>query len=252
MRLKILAEGSTRGQHFIKHWGLSVLINNDILFDTFGKPNYVLKQLKRFKIDINKIKDIIISHDDWDHVTGLWKILERDNDVTVYICPRFSPDIKARIKWYGARFVEVDKLTEIRSNIYLSGELQGGSRGGVALPEQYLAIKTPKGMVIITGCAHPGILEIVQHAKVSFNSEICMLIGGFHLKDNSDEANSGIVTKLKGLGVHKVMPLHCTGKVAEGAFLKIYGNDCIIIGEGQAIDIEETMKDKSIDANRFH
>jgi len=237
MRFKILAEGSTKWQRFIKHWGLSILIDDDILFDTFGKRDYVLKQLKRFSIDIDKIKHIVISHDDWDHVSGLWKILERNNDVTVYICPHFSPDIRAKIKWYGARLVEVDKLTEIRSNIYLSGELQGGSRGGVALPEQYLAIKTPKGIVVITGCAHPGIVEIVQHARVSFNSEICLLIGGFHLKDNSDKVNSGIVTKLKGLGVRKVMPLHCTGRIAQELFAREYAQYCIMTKEGQAIEI---------------
>jgi len=237
MRLTILAEGSTRWQRFIKHWGLSVLIDDDILFDTFGKPSYALKQLNRFKVDIKKIKHIIISHDDWDHVSGLWKILERNNDVTVYICPHFSPDIRAKIKWYGARLVEVDKLMEIRSNVYLSGELQGGSRGGAALPEQYLAIKTPNGIVVITGCAHPGIVEIVQHAKVSFSSEICLLIGGFHLKDNSDEVNSGIVTKLKGLGVRQVMPLHCTGRIAQELFAREYAQDCIMTKEGQAIEI---------------
>ena len=237
MKITILAEGSTKWQRFIKHWGLSILIDDDILFDTFGKPEYVLKQLKRFSIDFDKMKHIVVSHDDWDHVSGLWKILERNNDVTVYICPHFSPDIKAKIKRYGARFVEVDKLTEIRSNVYLSGELQGGSRGGVALPEQYLAIKTPKGIVVITGCAHPGIVEIVQHAKVNFNSEICLLIGGFHLKDNSDEVNSGIITKLRGLGVRKVMPLHCTGRIAQELFTKEYGQSCIMTNKGQTIEI---------------
>lgn len=237
MRLKILAEGSTKWQRFIKHWGLSILIDDDILFDTFGESDYVLKQLKRFNVDLDKIKHIAISHDDWDHISGLWKILERNNEVTVYICPHFSPDIKTKIKWYGARFVEVDKLTEIKNNVYLSGELKGGSRGGVALPEQYLAIKMLKGIVVITGCAHPGIIEIVQHAKKSLGSEVHLLIGGFHLKDNSDEVNVGIVAKLKELGVRQVMPLHCTGKLAQKIFQKTYGKDCIVSGEGQTIEI---------------
>ena len=237
MQLKILAEGSTKWQRFIKHWGLSILIDDDILFDTFGKPNYVTKQLKRFSVDLDKIKHIVISHDDWDHVSGLWRILERNNDVTVYVCPHFSLNIKAKIKWYGARFIEVDKLTKIRSDVYLSGELQGGSKGGVAIPEQYLAIKSPNGIVVITGCAHPGIIEIVQHAKVSLNSEICLLIGGFHLKDNSDEVNSEIVTRMKGLGVRQVMPLHCTGRVAHDLFSEEFKSDCIIPVEGQTIEI---------------
>jgi len=237
MKLTLIAEGSTKWQRFIKHWGLSILIDDDILFDTFGRPGYVLKQLNRFNVDPAKIKHIAISHDDWDHISGLWKILDRNRDATVYMCPNFNPDNKSRIRWCAARSAEVDKLTEIRDNIYLSGELKGASRGGIALPEQYLAIKTLKGIVVVTGCAHPGIIEIVQHAKKSFGSDICMLIGGFHLKDNPDQMNIGIVAKLKELGVRQVVPLHCTGKFAQKIFQRTYGKDCIVSGEGQVIDI---------------
>jgi len=236
MKLKILAEGSTKLQRFIKHWGLSILIGDDILFDTFGKPDYVLKQLKRFKIDVNKIKHIVISHDDWDHVTGLWKILERNQDVTVYICPHFKSEIKAKIKWYGARIAEVGGVFNLRDNICLSGELTGKRRDS-NIPEQYLAIKTAKGIVIITGCAHPGITEITHHAKVAFNSNIRLLVGGFHLKDHTTEEAHNIILKLKALGVGQVIPFHCTGRIAQELFKKEFGSDCIIPLEGQAIEI---------------
>ncbi len=237
MRLKVLAEGSTKWQRFIKHWGLSVLIGDDILFDTFGMPDYVLKQLKRFNIDPDKIKHIVISHDDWDHVSGLWKILERNKDVTVYVCPNINPDIKSRIRRCATHSVEVDKLTEIRSGVYLSGELKRGSRSGVALPEQYLAIRTPDGVAIITGCAHPGIVDIVQHAKAAFNCGIRSLIGGFHLKDYTVEKAHDIILKVRSLGVRQVIPFHCTGKVAQGLFSKEYKEDCIVPVEGQNIEI---------------
>jgi len=236
MRLKILAEGSTKRQRLIKHWGLSVLIDDDILFDTFGKPDYVVKQLKRFSIDLNKIKHIVISHDDWDHISGLWKILERNQDVTVYICPHFPPEIKKRIKWYGARIVEAEASTKILGDIYSSGELTG-SRGGVDVPEQYLAIKTSNGLVVLTGCAHPGIIEIVQHAKVTFNSEVRLIIGGFHLKDRTAEEARDIVLKLKELGVRRIIPFHCTGRIAQDLFTGEYKSDCVIPVEGQTIEI---------------
>ncbi|MFA5085918.1 MAG: MBL fold metallo-hydrolase [Candidatus Omnitrophota bacterium] len=237
MRLKILAEGSTKWQRFIKHWGLSIIIDDDILFDTFGDPDYVANQLKRFKIDIDKIKHIVISHDDWDHVTGLWKILELNHDTTVYICPGFNPEIKAKIKRCGARVVEVDKVMEIKSDIYLSGELQGGSRGGVALPEQYLAVKTATGVIVVTGCAHPGIVEITQHAKTVFNSNVRLLIGGFHLKDHAAKEAHDIVLKLSALGVNQVIPFHCTGRIAQELFNKEFKKSCIIPGEGRNIEI---------------
>lgn len=236
MRLKILAEGSTKWQRFIKHWGLSILIDDDILFDTFGKSNYVLKQLKRFKVDVSKIKHIVISHDDWDHVTGLWKILELNPNVTVYICPHFKSEIKAKINWCGARIVEVGEVFNLRDNIYLSGELTGKHRDS-NIPEQYLAIKTDKGIVIITGCAHPGIIEIIQHAKTMFNSDVCLLAGGFHLKDHTREETCDIVLELKALGVARIVPLHCTGRAAQELFNKEFRSDCIAPGEGRAIEI---------------
>ena len=236
MRLKILAEGSTKWQRFIKHWGLSILIDDDILFDTFGKPGYVLKQLKRFNIDLNKIKHIVISHDDWDHVTGLWKILERNQNVTVYICTHFKPEIKTKIKRYGARFIEVNEVANIRDNIYLSGEL-AGKRKDCNIPEQYLVIKSSKGLVILTGCAHPGIVEIIQHAKASFNLDVRLVIGGFHLKDHTAKEAHDIILKLKTLGVNQVIPFHCTGKIAQELFNKEFKRDCIIPKEGQVIEI---------------
>ena len=235
MRLKILAEGSTKWQRFIKHWGLSILIDDSVLFDTFGKPDYVLKQFKKFKVDINKVKHIVISHDDWDHVTGLWKILEQNRNVTVYICPNFKKEIKEKIKWYGAHLIEVEGVTNLRDNIYLSGELKG-SRGNCDMPEQYLAIKTAKGLIILTGCAHPGIIEIVQHAKASFNLNACLVIGGFHLKDHMPKAARDIILKLKMLGVSQVIPLHCTGRIAQKLFSKEYGKNRIMINEGQVVE----------------
>ncbi len=237
MKIRILAEGSTKWQRLMKHWGLSILIDDDVLFDTFGKPDYVLKQLRRFKVDINKIRHIVISHDDWDHVSGLWKILDYNKSATVYMCPNFNPDIKSRIRWRAANSVEVDKLTEIRAGIYLSGELKGGARRGVSLPEQYMAIKRPNGIVVITGCAHPGIINIVQHAKAAFNCDIRLLIGGFHLKDYTAEKARDIVSKIKSLGVQQVIPFHCTGRAAQDIFREAYKQDFIKPVEGQVIEI---------------
>ncbi|MDD5495705.1 MAG: MBL fold metallo-hydrolase [Candidatus Omnitrophica bacterium] len=236
MKITILAEGSTKWQRFIKHWGLSILIDDDILFDTFGKPGYVVKQLKRYKIDIDKIKHIVISHDDWDHVTGLWKILERNQDLTVYICPHFKPEIKSKIKWYGARIVEVEGVINLRDNIYLSGELTG-ERRDFDIPEQYLAIKTAKGIVVITGCAHPGIVEITQHAKAAFSSDTRLLMGGFHLKDRIAEEARDVILKLKALGVRQVIPFHCTGQIAQELFNKEFNRNCIVPREGCTLEI---------------
>lgn len=236
MKIRLLAQGSTKWQRLIKHWGLSILIDEDILFDAFGQPGYVIKQFKRFDEDIRKIKHIVISHDDWDHVAGLWKILELNRDVAVYVCPGFKPEIKERIRWYGARLVEVKGVTNIRDDIYASGELEG-RRGNMNIAEQYLAIKTKDEMTIITGCAHPGIIEIVRHAATAFDKGACTVLGGFHLKDKTAQEMSDIILRLKERGIRRVIPFHCTGRLAQEMLIKEYKNECIIPAEGQAVEI---------------
>lgn len=237
MRIQVLAEGSTKWQRFIKHWGLSILVDDDILFDTFGQPDYILKQMRRFHIDPYRIRDIVISHDDWDHIAGLPSILGLGTVNTVYICPNFHKGVKTGIASYGVRVAEAVEPMEIRKNIWISGELKGGERKGISLPEQYLTVKTPEGVVIITGCAHPGIVEIVQHAIINFNSGVDILFGGFHLKDNAEETNIAIVRKLKDLGVRRVMPFHCTGLIAQRLFRKEFKRYCVIPAQGQIIEI---------------
>jgi len=237
MKITILAEGSTQEQRLAKHWGLAILVDGDILFDTFGLPGYVAQRLADAGIGVDAVKHIAISHDDWDHVAGLGDLVERAHGAVVYLCPHFNPGIKALMRSSGARVIEVDKPLEIRKGIFLSGELEGGSRDGVALPEQYLAIKTPRGLAVITGCAHPGIVRIVEHAKRCFDPDVRLLIGGFHLKDNSDEVNAGVAAALKALGVRGVMPLHCTGKRAADIFRRVYGDECIMSGEGRAVEL---------------
>ncbi|MFA6079223.1 MAG: MBL fold metallo-hydrolase [Candidatus Omnitrophota bacterium] len=236
MRLTVLAEGSTKWQRFVKHWGLSILIGKDIIFDTFGKPNYALEQMKRLKVDLQSIKHIVISHDDWDHVGGLQKILEARPGAAAYICPHFKTDIKEMIRGCGANAFETRGLTGISDSCYLSGELKGKRRDS-DIAEQYMAIRIDDGIAVVTGCAHPGIVEIVQHANSMFKSNVRVLIGGFHLKDHSEEDARGIVLKLKALGIRRVAPFHCTGRNAQNLFKKEFGDECVIPEEGQAIDI---------------
>ena len=78
MDIKLLAEGHTKWDRFIRNWGISFLIDDDVLFDTFGR--------RKLKVDATKIKHIIISHEHWDHISGLWAILKINNAVTVYVC----------------------------------------------------------------------------------------------------------------------------------------------------------------------
>ena len=101
MNIKIVAVGSTRWQRFIRRWGVSFLIGEDLLFDTFGDPGVLLRNMRKLNIDTAKIKRIVLSHDDWDHISGLWYLLPNRTDITVYICPGFQQELKDRIAQMG-------------------------------------------------------------------------------------------------------------------------------------------------------
>ena len=81
MQIRIIAVGSTKWEMFLCRWGISYLIGQDLLFDTFGDPYVFLRNAERMNIDLSKIKHIVISHDHWDHISGLWYVINRYKDI---------------------------------------------------------------------------------------------------------------------------------------------------------------------------
>jgi len=212
------------------------LIGQDLLFDTFGDLGVFLNNMRKFNIDAAKITHIVLSHDDWDHISGLWYLLNNRKDTTVYICPGFKQEIKDRISSFGIKIIEARETIIIKDSIYSTGELFGESEGS-KIYEQSVVIKTADGLVVICGCAHPGVVGIVRHVKKSFHENIHLLIGGFHLKDNTDEANLRIIEELRELGVRKVAPLHCAGKCAVEAMREVFGDNFVQAREGDIIEL---------------
>jgi 7,8-dihydropterin-6-yl-methyl-4-(beta-D-ribofuranosyl)aminobenzene 5'-phosphate synthase len=192
--------------------------------------------MRKLNIDASKIKHIILSHDDWDHIAGLWYLILNRKDITIYICPGFKQEIKDKIVSFGVKIIEAGEVTLVKDGIYSTGELYGESEGR-KIYEQSLVIKTADGLAVICGCAHPGVVGIVRHIKKIFCEDILLLIGGFHLKDNTDEANLRIIEELREFGIRKIAPLHCTGKRAIEAMREVFGRDFIRAKEGGIIEL---------------
>ncbi len=139
--------------------------------------------------------------------------------------------IPPRGKPRGFLAKEGEKI-EICKDIYSTGEL------GITIKEQSLVIKTEKGLVVITGCAHPGILEIVRNARESFGEEIYLVFGGFHLLSYSSKGINEIIQAFRDLGVIKAGPCHCSGGTAKNLFTEEYAEDFVSIGVGKVIEIK--------------
>ncbi len=110
---------------------------------------------------------------------------------------------------------------------------------GVWVKEQSLIIQTEKGLIIITGCAHPGIVKIVKRAKDLLKKDILLVVGGFHLIGKSEKEIGEIVLEFKKLGVKYVAPCHCSGDIARRLFKEVYKENFINAGVGKIISIED-------------
>ena len=214
-------------------WGFSCLIEGTektILFDTGAKPNVFKQNFDVLNIDAQKIDYVVISHDHFDHTGGLSTFLEMNSDVSVYIIESFSKKSKNIIEENGSKIVYEPEIKEICKNVYLSGTL------GEKIEEQSLAINTPNGLVVITGCSHPGIIEILKHFKSSLNKDIYMVFGGFHLMRKNDAEIAQIINEMKELGVQKCGATHCTGNKQIELFKDAFGDNYVPMGVGNTIE----------------
>ncbi|MFH1577091.1 MAG: MBL fold metallo-hydrolase [Candidatus Margulisiibacteriota bacterium] len=239
--IKIYYDNVSVSKNIKAAWGFSALVKykgRNILFDAGGNAEVLSANMKKMGSDPKCIEFVVISHKHWDHVDGVSAVLPalpagRQPSQKVYFLKSFSERLKKRAKASGAKLVEIIKFQKIIPGIYTTGEM------GKTIKEQSLIIDTPKGLIIVTGCSHPGIVDIVRHSKKKLKKDIYFVIGGFHLKTLRAEQVRRIINELKELGVKRIAPCHCTGEKAISIFQKEFQNDFIKIGVGSIIGTDE-------------
>ena len=215
-------------------WGFSCLVeleDKKILFDTGGDSPTLLNNMEKLKMHSREIDIVVLSHIHGDHTGGLTGILEKNHDFIVYSPKSFPSTFKDTVKSYGATSVDVDDPTKIIDGVYTTGEM------GTWIKEQSMIIKTDKGLVVITGCAHLGIVNIVRKAKEITKEDLYLVTGGFHLGSASDADLTQIINAFRGLDVKKVGPCHCSGDRCRELFEEEYKDDFIEVGVGKIIKI---------------
>jgi 7,8-dihydropterin-6-yl-methyl-4-(beta-D-ribofuranosyl)aminobenzene 5'-phosphate synthase len=219
----------------ISSWGFSALVeyhDHTLLFDTGGNGQLLLENMRILRIDPTQIDSIVLSHVHGDHTAGLSAVLATGAKPVVYLPSSFPAPFKQQV----AQITKVSEVTSgqpIAKGIFTTGEM------GRTIPEQALVIQTMHGLVVITGCAHPGIVAIVEQVKETFDEPVRLVLGGFHLSSKTEAEINTIIKDFRRLEVKQVAPCHCTGESAITLFAVEYGVDFIQVGVGSVIRLED-------------
>jgi len=235
LTISIIYDNNKYDPRLEPRWGFSCLIEGlerTILFDTGGDSATLLHNMKELQIDLKEIDVVVLSHIHGDHVGGLNGLLKENGNVKVYLPRSFPEKFKDSIRSFGAGVNEISEAKRLMTGVYTTGELGDGIR------EQSLVIITSKGLVIITGCAHPGVVNIIRKAKDIVSEErVYLVMGGFHLAGESTARIQSIIEQFRQSSVEKVAPCHCSGDETRRQFRQAYGEGYIESGAGKIITI---------------
>ncbi len=230
--IKIIYDNCKESKDLREGWGFSALVETGqrkMLFDTGNDRNAFFSNTEKMGIDLRAITDVMFSHKHDDHIAGCREILGNlQKNCRVYL-PKGFP---SKLVPQNLQIQEVSNFQEVEKNVFSMV-----FKGGIFLHEQSLVLQTEKGLVIITGCAHPGIIKILEAAQERLNAPIHLVVGGFHLFRKDRRFIEKIVTKFQDLQVKKVAPCHCSGESAIGQFQEAYQQDFCKVGTGSILTI---------------
>jgi 7,8-dihydropterin-6-yl-methyl-4-(beta-D-ribofuranosyl)aminobenzene 5'-phosphate synthase len=261
IQVTTLSENTAAGVNLLAEWGLSILVeadNQKVLLDT-GTTFSAAYNAISLGIDLTQINKIVFSHGHFDHTGGLLHILKMMKGQTEVIA---HPDIwaakygrrpgekdryagvpfpKEAAETLGASFNLTKEPVWISENIVTSGEIpmvteyeeidpilyvkeKGELKPDPLWDDQALFVKSDKGLIIILGCAHRGVINTIRHAqKLTGVEPIYAVIGGTHLVRASPQRMDLTIAELISSRVQRLGACHCTGLPACTALAQTFG-----------------------------
>lgn len=234
-----------------------------VLFDVGQSAEPILHNMEIMGIDPKAIDMIFLSHCHYDHTGGLVEMLKAIGKkgipivahpkifrVNLTIFPYLGDaglegNTKERTEGYGGRWILVKNPMKLMEGVMTTGEISREERvdfekeatsfysienGELAedfmLDDVSLAIRTPSGLVVISGCSHAGIASIIKKSmEISGSEKVKAAIGGFHLINAEKKKMEKVIKSFEDLGVEKIYTGHCTGLKAEYRFLNAFGEN---------------------------
>ena len=274
MKLRVLIENKETPFFLYEH-GLSLLIeynNKLVLFDT-GRSSNFIENAKKLRLDLSKIDYLVLSHAHYDHTSGTIPFIkEYDYKNNIYVGKGFTNNkysLYENYEYKGTPF----KMEELKNIVYVDNELKidedfslfsnfkyndnnshfyilnKNYEKDLFVEETVLSINTDKGLVLIVGCSHAGINNIVSEIISRTNKKIRGIIGGFHLSDLSSDECLKVIEKLKKHDLEFICPMHCTGH--DSLFRKEFKNKCKILEVGDLLDLDGIKKEYKMRSNKL-
>ena len=214
MKVVIIYDNSTYRKDLQANWGFSALVEVEntpkILFDAGADGKILLSNMEKLGVNPLSIDEVFISHSHFDHVGGLSTFLNQNREVKVWVPPSLRGVKNAK------EVIPIEGPTEIHPGIYSTGELEG--------IEQALAVKTSKGIVLVVGCSHPYMGNILEAAQQF--GKLYGIIGGLHSFSELELLSD----------LELICPTHCTQHKEE--IKKRYPQKYIEGGAGRIIEIK--------------
>lgn len=232
IHLTIVYDNNAYKESLQTDWGFSCFIQGlekSILFDTGGKGNILLGNMEKLKISPVDIDLVFLSHYHKDHTGGLSTLLRFNPKIEVWLPKFFPQDFKEQILAAVTSLVEVEGHQKICDGAFTTGVIEGW------IKEQSLVLDTTQGLIVVTGCAHPRLINILPKVRNMFGENIHLVLGGFHLAGFQTDEIQEVIDMLNTLKIQKIGPCHCTGDKALRMFAGEYAENFIKAGAGKEI-----------------
>ncbi len=275
-RVTVLCENSVmRPRGLVGEHGFAALVEREgekVLFDT-GQGLALFQNAKTLGIDLASIKKVVLSHGHNDHTGGLAGLLELGGGPEIYAHPDIFmsryweaddgskeqigiPFTRVYFEGLGARFHLSEESQKVADGIMTTGEVKRETsfeKGDASLfrsPEDgggkdtqpddlSLVIEGEEGLIVLLGCAHAGLVNILRHVeRMMPGKTIKTVLGGTHLGFSSEEQMAGTIEAMTGMGIEQVGASHCTGLAGACRLRETLGPDRFFFaGVGAVVEV---------------